>query len=189
MAPANERLEPDDLTGRQLDDRLVVELERLGLDGGSQLGLHLEAALGSSLHRRIEDDMPTLALVLGRVHRGIGMGQQIPGQRVTAARERDPDADPNDEWPPFEHDRATDRDGEPFRQGDDLLLAVDAFDQDRELVATLASGDVVGPDRHGESLGDLDEEAVAGPMPERVVDDLEVVDVEEQDRDPGPTSA
>ena len=66
---------------------------------------------------------------------------------------------------------------------------MDALEQDRELVAALPGRDVLGPDRARQALGDLDEEAVAGPVAERVVDDLEVVDVEEQDGDAGSATA
>ena len=40
-----------------------------------------------------------------------------------------------------------------------------------------------------QAAGDLDQEPVAGPVTERIVDDLEVVEVEEQHRDLGPAPA
>ena len=51
--------------------------------------------------------------------------------------------------------------------------------------AAMSSARMVAPRRSR----DLDEEAVARRVSERVVDDLEVVDVEEQDGDAGPASA
>ena len=51
------------------------------------------------------------------------------------------------------------------------------------------AGDVVRPDRLGEPPGDLDEDPVAGAVPERVVDRLEVVEVEEEHRDARPAAA
>ena len=54
-------------------------------------------------------------------------------------------------------------------------------EQHRELVATEPRSQVVGADAAVDALGDDPQEAVAGPVAQRVVDDLEVVEVEEQD--------
>ena len=94
-----------------------------------------------------------------------------------------PTLTPDDDRPAVELDRPAQLGGQSLggvgRVGD----ARDRFEEDRELVAALASGDVAGPDRAAQAMGDLDEEPVAGPVAERVVDDLEVVEVEEQHRD------
>ena len=54
-------------------------------------------------------------------------------------------------------------------------------EQHRELVATEPRGQVVGANAAVDALGDDPQEAVAGPVAQRVVHDLEVVEVEEQD--------
>ena len=58
-----------------------------------------------------------------------------------------------------------------------------AGDHHRELVAAEAGDHVAGAQHAAQALGDDLEQAVAGPVAERVVDDLEVVEVDEQDRD------
>ena len=64
-----------------------------------------------------------------------------------------------------------------------LRLVLEADAEDGELVAAEA-GDEVGVAHGGlEPLRDLDQQAVAGLVPEAVVDDLEVVEVEEEDGD------
>ena len=64
-----------------------------------------------------------------------------------------------------------------------LRLVLEADAQDGELVAAEA-GDQIGVAHGGlEPLRDLDQQPVAGLVAEAVVDDLEVVEVEEQDRD------
>ena len=55
------------------------------------------------------------------------------------------------------------------------------IDQDRELVATEPSGDIVGAQDFAQAVGDVHEEAIARRVAQRVVDDLEVVEIEEQD--------
>ena len=65
----------------------------------------------------------------------------------------------------------------------------DVLDQDGELVAAEPRDRVAGPDRVGEALADRLEQRVAGRMTEAVVDGLEVVEVEEEHRDPEPGRA
>ena len=54
--------------------------------------------------------------------------------------------------------------------------------QDRELVAAEAGDQVRRANESGDPLRGRHEECVARSVPERVVDDLEVVEVDEQDR-------
>ena len=65
-------------------------------------------------------------------------------------------------------------------------LLVDVVEEDRELVAAEAPGRVLRADDREEPLGDHREHGVGVDMAERVVDGLEVVEVDEQDgRCPG----
>ena len=61
------------------------------------------------------------------------------------------------------------------------LRAVGARQDDGELVAAVAVGPVAVADRLAHGPGDLGEEAVAGRMAVRVVEDLEPVEVHHQD--------
>ncbi len=63
-----------------------------------------------------------------------------------------------------------------------------AFQQDPELVAADAGHHVAVADALGKQVRDLDQRFVAGPVPERVVDHLEPVDVDEQHRRPTPVT-
>ena len=73
------------------------------------------------------------------------MGQQVVGDHAAAASEGDPDADPDDERSAIELDRPAELRGDPLGHRDRLGLVADALDQERELVATLARGDVADP--------------------------------------------
>src|SRR5690606_28002269 len=74
-------------------------------------------------------------------------------------------------------DRAADR----LRDFDSPLLAA-AFEQDAELVAAEARDHVVRAQPRLHELRDLAQQLVAGGVAERVVDDLELVEVEVQER-------
>ena len=64
----------------------------------------------------------------------------------------------------------------------DLLAALRVGDDDGELVAAHAADMAVGADFVDQPLGDRAEHGVALGVAERVVDRLEAVEVEEQDR-------
>jgi hypothetical protein len=82
-----------------------------------------------------------------------------------------------------EHQRLAQRIGHAIGDGERVVLAGDAAQQDRELVATEAGDDVVGAQHVAEAIGDGAQQPVAGAVAERVVDDLEVVEVDEQHGD------
>ena len=72
---------------------------------------------------------------------------------------------------------------DPLGDHDDVLRAVEAVEQDRELVAAEARDGVGRAHALAQALGDRDEQLVADRVAERVVDGLEVVDVDEQHGD------
>ena len=59
---------------------------------------------------------------------------------------------------------------------------VRARQHDRELVATHAEGAIVAPEREQDRPPDVDQQLVAGGMASLVVDALQVVDIDEQER-------
>ena len=69
--------------------------------------------------------------------------------------------------------------GDPLGERDGVVLA-DLLAHDDELVAAEAGDQVAGAHRRAQPVGHLDEQLVAGGVAERVVDDLEVVQVQEQ---------
>ena len=79
MPPAGQRLQRDDASGRQADDRLVVHLE-LALPQGSTEGL-LQCGLFGGLveHERLEYLDAVLAGRLGRAHRDVGVAEKVVG--------------------------------------------------------------------------------------------------------------
>ena len=72
---------------------------------------------------------------------------------------------------------------EPVADRERVVLVADVAAQQRELVAAEAGGEVVGPRRRLQALGDRLQQRVADLVAERVVDVLEAVEVEEQHRD------
>ena len=76
MVPPNEGLRADELTGTEVNDRLVVQHELSLVDGSTQLRFELEPGLGRFLHRRLEDDDSIAAAVPGDRSRHFCPSQQ-----------------------------------------------------------------------------------------------------------------
>ena len=85
VAPAHQRLEGGEPTGA-VDNRLVVELELVALDGVAELRLRRPAGHGPLVHLRIEHAGAALARLLGLVERGVGVAQHLVGRGCSRRR-------------------------------------------------------------------------------------------------------
>ena len=180
MAPADKGLGSDDLGGIEFHDRLVLEDELVPLDGPAEFGLHGQSSHDRVVHLGLEDLETGLALGLRGVHRNVGVTQQF-GSRVArlAACDADAGADVDllAEKPERNPQRGPDALGDAGGSRD-----VGVFEQDGELVAAKPRGRVLGADRRPQPMRGLDQDVVAGGVTEAVVDRLEVVEVDEEDR-------
>ena len=88
--PAQQRLGTDDAPVGQSHDRLVEQLELVALDGLTQRGLEVEAG-GDLLLQLVAEQLDAVAAeVLGAVHGGVGVAQQLLGRRRRGRRARSP---------------------------------------------------------------------------------------------------
>ena len=99
------------------------------------------------------------------------------------AADRDADARRRVELATRQRDRLVQHRDDALGELDRLGDVGDVFAHDHELVAAEARHRVGRADRTGEPTRDLDEQLVADDVTETVVDELEAVEVEEQDRD------
>ena len=180
VAPADQRLDADDPAGRQLDDRLVVDGEVAAADAPAQVGVQLVSLDDGAMHLRVEDLGPALAVGLGPVHRDVGIAQELVDE-LAAAGDADPDAAADDDVGPRDRERQLEGDDDALGQGHGVLDGRALAGQDRELVAAEARQQVALAQLRPDALGDVDEQLVARRVTERVVDHLEVVEVEEDD--------
>ena len=74
------------------DQRLVVQAQLAALDAAAQRGLQRERGRGRRWRIASSKTSTRLAAVLGAVHRGVGVADQVLGRLEAVARERDADA-------------------------------------------------------------------------------------------------
>ena len=138
------------------------------------------SASGSLALVLVEDDDPALPPRLGRHHRELGARDELAWVRRVLGADRDPDRERHgpDGVEGRERDALRDPLGERVRDGE-----VAVGDDDRELLATRPADVVALTDGRAELDRELREHLVADRVAVDVVDSLEVVEVEHQERD------
>ena len=187
VLPADERLEADE-PGIAVDrhPRLVVDAQLLRARGRSAATTPSPTPRLSGGGRcRRSARSPRAAQLLGAVHGRVGVADGVVDRGRRIGDHRDPDAHPHRALLAAEADGKAG--GVADALGDDhrLALALHAFEEEGELVAAEPGDGVHRPQEPDETVGEHGEQPVTGAVPERVVDLLEGVDVEEQQRDGG----
>ena len=181
MLPARERLDPDGGPAAQRELGLVLEHQLPQLDPAAQLGgEHQAVDRVVVLAGGVDLDGP-----LGRlrdVERDVGAAQQLVGGGAVVREAGEADAGADVEQDPVDLERLLERGDQPLGDHAAALRAAGAGRQHGELVAAEAGEQVVAPERGAHAVGHVAEEAVAVGMAERVVDGLEVVEVDQQQR-------
>ena len=182
MLPADQRFEPGDLLAGGADDRLVMDRQLAALDRLAKIVLE-QLALGRlAVHRRFVEAVLAAAGGLGRVEREVGIADQRVGAGPARVADGDADRGADRHLVAFDHvgprDLLDQRPGERFQQAD-----VDAAGKHRlELVAAETPDLAVIAHHRLQPLGDLAQQRVADRVAERVVDVLEPIEIDHEQR-------
>src|SRR6202171_4171067 len=85
MAPTHERLHFLDVSARQVDDRLIVDLQLTLVQGAPQLGFELQTSDCNRIEAWVEDDRLRATTRLGAVQSDIRVTHQV-ARRVPSGR-------------------------------------------------------------------------------------------------------
>ena len=181
MLPADQRLDADHAALAHVHLGLVIQHELAGRQrrGDAIDGIAVRAHLAVPL--RIEDLVAVASLLLGGVHRLVGVAQQGVGIGVVERIEGDADAGGNDHRAASHGQGLRDR----LQQADQrrfALLHVLGAEQQHELVAAEPGHGVAAPQALAQAVGDLDQQAIARLVTKGVVDRLEAVEIDVADR-------
>ena len=182
MLPADQGLDLGDASGLQDDDRLVVHAQLAAPDRVAQVVLQVQPRQAVGLHAGLEQDVMCPPARLGAVHGDIGVAQESIRPFVAGAAERDADARGGDEIPAVDPERAPELLLDAFGRRQRLVLRGDP-EQHHELVAAQARDGVFLAHAGQQARGRFPQQLVAGLVPEAVIDELEVVEVEVQEPD------
>jgi hypothetical protein len=184
VAPAQQRFRADHGAVREADFRLEIDLELVLRERPPQLEIEPAPALGLGAQNRHEQPIGAAAVGFGLIEREVGVRDQVVDAGAVVGRDGDAGAaaeverllvDPERLRDPLEH-RIDD-------VADHQRIAAIGNDHD-ELVAAepehLAAV-AAALRRFDQAPANLDQQAVADRMPERVVHVLEAVEVEQRD--------
>ena len=183
VLPADERLDADDVAALQVELGLVVHDDLAGVERAAELGEAAQAARARVAGPRLGEAVGA-ALRLGGVKRGVGAAQERSGVAAVGGAEGDAGGRLDVHRgvvaePELLLQRLAHAGGERRR----LVVAGDGGGEDGEGVAAEMRERVERADGAREALRDLDEHAVAEIVAQDLVDLVEAVEVEEDERE------
>ena len=186
MAPAHQGLGADHVAlGIHL--RLIQQAQLAFLQAGAQVLLQGHTLHHGRVHFRVEEAHGVAPRLLGLVHRQVGVLHQVLGARLVVGEQHHADAAGAAHFVAVQRHRR--RQGAQHFLGDGLgllgrppWLRAQALEPHHELVATQACHGVVLAHRGHQAPPHFLQQQVALLVPQAVVDQLEVVQVDEHQR-------
>ena len=183
MLPAQQRLEADDLAGQQLHLRLVGEAQLAARNGMQQIVLDMPPLLDLGAHCRFEEPVGAAPFDLGAVKGGVGVAHQALAIDGVVGIDGDADAARNEAAIGRVHSFSA-------RNASMMLSAMrpaaagsgQAWSDDGEFVAAEPRQHLILVEDAGRAARDRLQQRVAGGMAEKVVDLLEAVEVDAEQR-------
>ena len=163
---------------REIDQRLVVDLEAAVHQRLAQIPLQGEPRLGAGIHRRLEEAIGSAAVGLGAIHRQIGILDQLIEIGAVLRRHCDADAGIGRELVAEAFIGLPDRLMNAGDEFHDIARVRDLGLDHRELVAAEPRDEIGLPDAAPDAGRHGLQQFVADMMSERIVDALEFVDVD-----------
>lgn len=181
---AHQGLGPDDARRRQLDDGLIEHMKPSGRHRLTQQMLRVQAGDGPRAQFGVEDGIAVTSGVLGPIEREVRLAIELVAAGRAVTGDRDADARRR-------HDRLASRQPigltqgleDPQRDQSRLPEVGQSLEHDDEFVTTQPREQRIVSQCRPDPAGDLDQHQVAGRVSQRVVDQLEAVEVEQQQRD------
>ena len=185
--PADERLDPDDGAGLEVDLGLIVEHELAAGDGLAQVGLDGLALDRVGVHLGPEELVVVAAGVFRLIHGEIGVAQQGFRIRGIAGEGGDADARGDAQVMPGDAMRRIEREDDLLRAERRIVRMHDVREQYEELVAALPAYRVGAAYAGLQALRHRFQQLIADGVAQRIVDVLESIeiDVEHGDRAAG----
>ncbi len=139
-----------------------------------------EVHLGLLVRARVVEACAVAARVLGAVHRGVGVAQQLAGVRAVVRVDRDADARCHEELVAVDDERSAHCAEQLLGHDPERFAVADPGQEDGEVVRAHARDRVSFADRAGQASTDSLQELVAHRVAEARVDLLEAVEVDHE---------
>ncbi len=182
MPPAQQGLETAHFTGMGVDLRLIEQHEFVARQRAAQVGLDLHALGIGRLHAGFPELQAAAALRLGLVHGDFGLADQAVDHVAVIRRHAGADADRDVDFVALDVHRLGQHLDDLAADVVDVAARHQGRQQHGEFVAAQARQGVAFAQALAQPRADGEQQFVADGVAERVVDDLEVIEVEAQHR-------
>ena len=182
VLPAHECLEPGDFLARGSDDRLVANRELVALHRLTEVVFEQLAVACLGVHRGFVEAMLASARGLCGVEGEVGVANEAVGAGPVRFPDGDPDRRPDGYPMPFDFIDVADFGDQPFGERSEEADVDRSGDDRLELVPAQASDLAMFAQCPGQSAGDPLQQRIADGMAERIVDVLEAVEVDQEQR-------
>jgi hypothetical protein len=177
VVPAHQRLEAGGLAADEVDQRLVVDGKRAGLDRRPEIELEETPRLDARVHLRLEEAEGSPAVALGPIEGDVGVLEKPVGVQAVARSERHADAGADRNRMAVEIVGLGDSGNQPLREVGHVGGVRDIALEHGKFVAAEARHELVGAQFRTEAPGHRPEQQIPDGMAECVVDPFEVVEV------------
>jgi len=181
MVPSRQRFDADDPAGHHLDLRLVVDFELVPVERSAQLVGQRDALAHLPVEFHRMEAIAVAAFSLRAIESEIGLGQHRLRPLDLRIVEGNSGADRDVHRVAVDVEWSGHRPGERQRQHAGVRRVAQAGLEDRELVAAEPRDEIAAAHAVPETGRDQSKEAIAGRVPQRIVDVLEQVDVDVED--------
>src|ERR1700733_13358996 len=200
MFPPAQGFKADNLAASKGNDGLVIDQQLASFQSDAEIGLELEPSNCVRVHPGIEDLASRFSRLLGAIHGNFRISNQFFGLAVRTCIQRHADAGVNYDLAPFDlewncqsllnslpHADRIARAGDIFEEHGKFVSAKPGNAQSLQVQFGLACGlqtcnGVCVAERSTHALRDLHQQLVASRVPQTVIDHLELVDVDKENR-------
>src|SRR5690349_9257203 len=180
MVPAHECFEAGKTSGRQSNNRLIVDGEFLVFDRLSQIAFELQARNRARVHSLVKQFITRLAIFLGAIHRDVCVTQNVVRPIVTTRAECDADTRRSECRILVEHEWLAQLVLNSLRDSDGISRVSHSAQKNRKLIAAEACKRVDRTQCAFETLSKSHEQQVTMCVAQTVVDVLEAIQVEKE---------
>ena len=189
MQPAHQRLGADQLAAVQVELGLVPGVQLAGRHRTAQRRQQQQPLQRGLVLQRIVAAQRVAALALGAAQGALGMAQQRVGAVAVLRKMPEADRDGDGHLMALQLDRLGQR-GQPVARLGLHPLQPGIGPHHHEFIAAEPADEALPASQHPQPLGHLDQHPVAGGMAQRIVDRLEAIEPDDQQRHPaGPIAA
>ena len=187
--PAQQGFRPQQCPARHVMDRLKKDFQLAGIQRLAQMGFHKKTSAQALPHGWLPQEISVLAVGLGLIHGGVRRTDQVTEMGCVIRCQGNADGGADKQVIPFYPEGCGEDCDHFLGDGRDVADLVEVLDHHGELVAAETANNIITANSLAQARGRLVQQFVTCLVTKGVVGRLEVVQVDEHQRQPAARSA